>query len=228
MKQLKDPKKLVFYIVLALIIVAGIAMTVIKGFNVELKYTANKKVDLTINQEVDVDKIQEKADEIFGKGNSIIQVTGLLKDSVRITAKEITEEQKNNLVEKVNELYPQEVAEGEESKKLLDASKVTLQGAENARLRDILNPYIIPFSIVTIVVVVYYAVRYRKLRVIKVIFKAITKILVSQLVLLSILVLIRFPMGRITTPLMLIVYTTSLVCININLMKEEKKKKLEK
>ena len=228
MKQLKKSKKLVFYIVTALIIVAGIAMSIFKGFNVELKYAANKKVNLTIKQEVEVEKIQEKADEIFGKGNSKIQVTGLLKDSVQITAKEITEEQKNTLVEKVNEIYSKEVAEGESAQKLLDTSKITIQSTENARLRNILKPYILPIIITTIVIGVYYIVRYRKLGIIKVIFKSSTIILVSQLVLLSVLVLTRFPMGRLTTPLILVVYTTSLVGININLMKCEKIKRMEK
>lgn len=208
MKQLKNPKKLVFYIVIALIIVAGIAMSILKGFNVELKYTANKKVNLTIKQEIKIERIQEKADEIFGKGNSIIQVTGILKDSVQITAKEITEEQKNTLVEKVNEIYAKEEAEGESVQKLLDASKVTIQGTENARLRDILKPYILPIIITTIISIVYYVVRYSKLGIIKVIFKSSTIIVISQLVLASILVLTRLPMGRLTTPLILVVYTT--------------------
>ena len=56
MKQLKDPKKLVFGIVTLIIIIAGIVMIAVKGFNVELRYTANKKVELIINQEIDINK----------------------------------------------------------------------------------------------------------------------------------------------------------------------------
>ena len=137
MKQVKDSKTIFFYIVIALVIIAGIAMVAIKGFNVELRYRANKKIELGIGQTVDAAKIQEKADEVFGKGKSIVQILEVFQDSVQITAENISEEQKNSLVEKVNELYPQEATEeGKEPEKLLDASKVTITSTENARLRD--------------------------------------------------------------------------------------------
>ena len=222
MEQIKEPKKILFYIVIALIILAGIVMVAIKGFNVELRYTANKKVELAIGETVDISKIQEKADEVFGKGKSIVQYVEVYKDTVQVTAKDITEEQKNSLVEKVNELYPQEdtndtseeeQAEDEQTEpaKLLDASTITIQGTENARLRDFLKPYVIPVAIVTVVILVYYAILYRKLGVVRVLVRAILIIVLSQIVLLSILAIIRFPMGRFTTPLILLVYLTSLI-----------------
>ena len=79
---------------------------------------AHQKIELVIGETVDVTRIQEKADEVFGEGNSVVQIVEVFKDSVQITAKEISEEQKNNLVEKVNELYPQEATEeGKEPEK---------------------------------------------------------------------------------------------------------------
>ena len=224
MKQIKDPKKMIIYILIALIIIAGIVMVAVKGFNVELKYTANQKVELAIGETVDVEKIQEKADEVFGKGKSIVQVVEIFEDTVQITAKEISEEQKNSLVEKVNELYPQEAVEGKEPQKLLDASKITIESNENARLRDFLRPYVIPCAIVTLVILVYYAILYRKLGVVKVILKSGLIIVLSQTVLLSILAITRFPMGRLTTPLILLVYVTSLIYTSGKLIKEKKSK----
>lgn len=222
MKQLKDPKKIFFYIVLA-IIIAGIVLVATKGFNVELKYRANKKIELAIGETVDVSKIQEKADEVFGKGKSIVQVVEIFQDSVQITAEEISEEQKNSIVEKVNELFPQEATtEGEEPTQLLDASKITIDSNENARLRDFLKPYIIPTIVVTLVILVYYAILYRKLGVKKVIIKSVLIIVLSQLVLLSILAIVRFPMGKLTTPLILLVYVTSLIYTSGSFIKKAK------
>ena len=97
MKQLKDPKK-ILYILIALIITAGITMVALKGFNVEMRYKANQKVELAIGQELkedDISKIQEKANEVLGKGNFILQEVESFKDTVQITAEKITEEQKN-------------------------------------------------------------------------------------------------------------------------------------
>lgn len=223
MKQLKDPKKIILYIVMALVIIAGIVMVAVKGFNVELRYSANKKIELAIGETVDAAKIQEKADEVFGKGKSIVQVVEIYKDAVQVTAKDITEDQKNSLVEKVNELYPQEATEeGKEPAKLLDASKVGIQSTEHARLRDFLKPYIAPVAIVTVIIVAYYAIRYRKLGVAKVILQSVLTIVLAQLVLLSLLVLVRFPMGRLTTPLILLVYLSTLIYTSGSLIKQEK------
>lgn len=224
MKQLKDPKKIFFYIVIALVIIAGIAMVAVKGFNVELRYRANKKVELAIGEIVDVEKIQEKADEVFGKGKAVVQIVEVYKDTVQITAADISEEQKNSLVEKVNELYPQEATEeGKEPAALLDASKIKIGGTENARLRDFLKPYVIPVLAATVVVLIYYAIRYRKLGVAKVFFKSALRIVVPQLVLLSVLAIVRFPMGRLTAPLVLLVYVTTLIYTSGRLMKDANK-----
>lgn len=226
MKQLKDPKKIILYAIIALIIILGIVMVAIKGFNVELRYRANQKVELAIGEEVNATEIQKKADEVFGKGNSIVQVVEIYKDAVQITAESITEEQKNDLVEKVNELYPQEATEeGKEPEKLLDASKITIQSTQNAHLRDFLKPYIIPTSVITIIIIAYYAIRYHKLGTIKVILKSIIIIVLTQLLLLSILAIVRFPMGRLTTPLILLVYLTTLIYISGTLIKEQKEVK---
>ena len=211
MKQLKNPKKIFFYLVIALIIIAGIIMIAVKGFNVELRYKANQKIELSIGETVDISKIQEKADEVFSKGKSIVQSVEIFKDSVQITAENISEEQKNELVEKVNELYPQEATEGENTTKLLNAESITIDSTENARLRDILKPYVIPTIVVTIIILAYYAILYRKLGVIKVILRSLLTIVLAQAVLLSILAITRFPMGRLTTPLILLVYVTSLI-----------------
>lgn len=228
MEQLKNPKKMILCMVIAIIIIIGIIMIASKGFNVELRYTANQTIQFTIGERVDVEKIQEKVDEVFGKGFAIVQVVELYKDTVQVTAKEITEEQKNSLVQKINELYPQEPAiEGEEAPYLLDASDITINSNENARLRDILKPYIIPLTIATSLVLAYYAIRYRKLGVVKVLIESGVIMAIAQALLLSVLAIVRFPMGRLTTPLILLVYVVSLIYTSGNLMKAEKAKRQE-
>lgn len=224
MEQLKDPKKIILWMIIAITIISGIIMVAIKGFNVELRYRAHKTIELTIGEEVNQEKIQEKANEVFGKGKAIVQIVEVYKDTVQITAKEISEEQKNSMVAKVNELYPQEVAEGEGDKQLLDASKITIKSSENARLRDFLKPYVIPLVVVTIILLAYYAILYRKLGIIKVLVKAGLSIVLSQAVLLSLLALTRFPMGRLTTPLILLVYVISLINVSGSLIKAQKTK----
>lgn len=210
MKQLTTKKK-ILYIVMALIIIAGISVVAVKGFNVELKYRHHQKIELNIGEEVKTEEIQKIADEVFGKNKSNVQIIEVYKDAVQITAKEISEEQKNSVVQKVNELYPQEAAEGKEATALIKAENVKIITNTNIRLRDVISPYIIPMIIITIVVLVYLAIRYRKLGIVKSIVEPAVILVLTQVILLSVLAIVRFPMGRLTMPLILLVYVVSII-----------------
>lgn len=216
MKQLTTTKK-VIYILMALVVIAGIIVVALKGFNVELKYRYHQKIELNIGEEVEIAKIQKVADEVFGKNNANVQVIEVYKDAVQITVAEISEEQKNSLVEKINSLYPQE------NDVLIKAESVEIITNSNIRLRDILKPYVFPATIVTIAVLVYFAVRYRKLGLLKAIAKPVVILILTQVILLSVLAIVRFPMGRLTTPLVLLVYVSSLIFISGKMEKESKK-----
>lgn len=210
MKQLTTKMK-ILYIAMALIIIAGIAVVAVKGFNVELKYRHHQKIELNIGEEVKTEEIQKIADEVFGKNKSKVQIIEVYKDAVQIASTEISEEQKNAVVQKINELYPQEAEEGKEAKVLIKAENVKIITNTNIRLRDVVSPYIIPMIIITIVVLVYVAIRYRKLGIVKSIVEPAVILVLTQVILLSVLAIIRFPMGRLTMPLVLLVYVVSII-----------------
>ena len=210
MKQLTTKKK-ILYIAMALIIIAGIAVVAVRGFNVELRYRHHQKIELNIGEEVKTKEIQKIADEVFGKNKSNVQIIEVYKDAVQIASTEISEEQKNALVQKVNELYPQEAEEGKEVTVLIKADNVKTITNTNIRLRDVVSPYIIPMIIITIVVLVYLAIRYCKLGIVKSIVEPAVILVFAQVILLSVLAIVRFPMGRLTMPLVLLVYVVSII-----------------
>ena len=215
MKQLTTPKK-VIYILMALVLIAGIIVVAVKGFNVELKYKQHQKIELNIGQEVKKAEIEKIADEVLGKNKSNVQIIEVYKEVVQITAAEISEEQKNSIVEKINNLYPQETGE------LLKAENVKILTNSNVHLRDVLTPYIYPLAIVTVAILAYFAIRYHKLGILKSIVKPVSILALTQLIVFSILAIIRFPMGRLTTPLLLLAYVSSLIYISIKIEKESK------
>ena len=200
MKQLTTKKK-ILCIVIALILIVGIAMVAIKGFNVELKYRHHQKIELSIGKTVNIDEIKKIADEVFEKSN--IQIIEVYKDAIQITAENITEEQKNTIVQKINELYSQE--------DLIKADNVKIMTNTNIRLRDVVKPYIIPVVIITVLVLAYIAIRYHKLGIIKSVIEPLGIILLTQVILLSVLAIVRFPMGRLTMPLVLLAYIVSII-----------------
>ena len=226
MKQLTTKMK-ILYIAMALIIIVGIAVVAVKGFNVELKYRHHQKIELNIGEEVKTEEIQKIADEVFGKNKSKVQIIEVYKDAVQIASTEISEEQKNAVVQKINELYPQEAEEGKEAKVLIKAENVKIITNTNIRLRDVVSPYIIPMIIITIVVLVYVAIRYRKLGIVKSIVEPAVILVLTQVILLSVLAIVRFPMGRLTMPLVLLVYVVSIIFATEKVVYETAMMKIE-
>lgn len=200
MKQ-KQTKILVALI--AIILVVGAIMIFTKGLAFELKYRDSKKVEINLGKEFEEKDVKEITNEIFGKQEVIIQPIEVYKDAMSITTTEITDEQKANLVTKLNEKYQTE----------LSADDITIEEVANVRGRDIIKPYIVPFVVVTIIILAYFVIRYNKLNLLEVLTQSIGIIVLSQLVLLGIMAITRIPVGTLTIPVVLVVYLlSSFVC----------------
>ena len=203
MKQLKGKnKKILAIIIISLIIIAGIIVTIILGFNKELKYSQTQSIDVYIEQQVDRNKIKDIANEILGR-NNMVEVVEIYEDMVTIRAKNISEEQKNNLVNKIKENYEFEQT----------AEETTIKNIPAARLIDMYKNYIIPFAISGIVVLVYMLIRYRKKGILKVLTKTIFIPIIAILVLLSIIAITRIPVGRFITVVVIFIYVLSILYV---------------
>lgn len=196
MKQ-KETKILIALI--AIILILGTIMIATKGIAFELKYQDSQKVELNIGKEFEKKDIKNITSEVFGKQPVMIQAIEVYKDAVSITTPEITEEQKTELVTKINEKYETE----------LKAEDITIEETVHTRGRDIIKPYVMPFVIATIIILIYLAVRYNKLNPFKVLLQSVGIIVLSQLVLLGIMAISRMPIGEFTIPAVLLVYMLS-------------------
>ena len=203
MKQLKGKNtKILAIIIISLIIIAGIIVTIVLGFNKELKYSQAQSIDVYIEQQVDRNKIKDIANEILGSSN-MVEVVEIYEDMVTIRAKTISEEQKNNLVNKIKESYEFEQT----------AEETTIKTITAARLTDMYKNYIIPFAISGIIVLVYMLIRYRKKGILKVLAKTIFIPIIAILVLLSIIAITRIPVGRFIPVVVILVYVLSILYV---------------
>ena len=203
MKQLKGKnKKILAIIIISLIIIAGTIVTIILGFNKELKYSQTQSIDVYIEQQVDRNKIKDIANEVLGK-NNIVEVVEIYEDMATIRAKTISEEQKNNLVNKIKENYQFEQT----------AEETTIKNVPAARLIDMYKNYIIPFAISGIIVLVYMLIRYRKKGILKVLAKTIFVPVIAILLLLSIIAITRIPVGRFIPVVVIFVYVLSILYV---------------
>ena len=175
MKQ-KSTKILV--ILIALILIVGAIMIGVKGLAFELKYQNGKQAVL-------------------------IEQIEVYKDAANIITTDITEEQKADLVTKINEKYGTE----------LSADNITIEEHSKIRGRDLIKPYIAPFTIATAIILVYFMIRYYKLNSLKVLLKSAGIIVLAQLVLLGIMAITRMQIGELTIPFVLVVYVLSMLIV---------------
>ena len=216
MKQFIKSKQLKIILML-LVIIAGIVMIAVKGFNFDLKYQDTQRVELYLKTEFNISDIRQITDEVFGNQKVMIQKVEVFEDSVSITTTSISDEQKGNLITKINEKYGTE----------LTAEDTTVEDIGHTRGRDIIKPYILPFAIAVIVVLIYLGIRYHKLSIAKVIAKSIGIMALAQILLFSVMAITRIPIGRLTIPMVILVYLLTLFGITNKFEKDLSKKKLD-
>lgn len=205
------------YIIICVIILAGIIMTLVKGFKFDLNYEAAQKVEIYIGKEFSIDDIKTITNEVFEGKDVLIEKVEEYEDTVSIKTSEITDDQKNNLVTKINEKYELETK----------AEEINIVKIPHTRFMDINKKYIFPLILSLVIILVYVGIRFIKIGVLKSLTSTCLSVILSEAVLMSIVALARIPVGRITTALILLTYVISIVTINANLENELKAKKLE-
>ena len=216
MKQLIKNKNFVISLIV-LVVLAGIVMIAVKGFNFDLKYKDTQRVELYLQTQFEISDIKQITNEIFGNQRVMIQKVEVFEDSVSITTSSISDDQKSNLVTKINEKYGTE----------LTAEDIEVQNITHTRGRDIIKPYIVPFAIAVIAILIYMAIKYYKLNMLKVISQSAAILLLAQIVLFCIIAIARIPIGRLTIPMVILVFLLTVFGLTCNLEKKLAKKKVE-
>ena len=113
---------------------------------------------------------------------------------VSISSKEITEDQKNSVLDKIKEKYE------------LDDVTTSVESVPNVKLTDIAKNYILPIVISIAIIAVYSIVRFWKLNPVRVFVELILNTCIVEAVLASVLAILRLPICKITLPIALILY----------------------
>ena len=192
-------KKIIAIVLIGLIILAGIIVVSVWGFNKEIKFAQGQKIEIYVGQNVDQKKIKEIADDVLGMHN-MVQTIEIYQDMVTIKSPSITEEQRNSIISKMKEIY--EIEQTQEN--------TTIENVPATRIRDMYKQYVVPFIISGILVVAYLVVRYYKKGILKVLSTAIIVPVVAELLLFSWMAIVTIPIGRFTPVLVILVYIASI------------------
>ncbi|MCI8961772.1 MAG: hypothetical protein HFJ18_02480 [Clostridia bacterium] len=211
MKNINNIMRIIM-VIFALIILSGIIMICVKGYNYDLLYSKSVRMNIYLTKEFKVNEIEEIAKEILGTNKLKVQQGNTFGTVVSIVAKEITEEQQNNIIQKLNEKYEIEINKDED---------LIVAQIPQVNIMEITTKYISPLVITTIVILVYFVIRYRSQGIIKCIgIPVLTLIGVSALY-VSIIALTRIPVNEFFTIFLVLIYFLTLICNAIKLNKQE-------
>lgn len=206
--------KRVVSILLICLLIAGIIVIAVKGFNVGLKYSENTQIAINIGKTFEINDIKQITSEVFKGQRVIIQKVELYEDMVQITVKEASEGQINELNTKINEKY--------ELENSIDDVEVVLNA--NVRLRTLIKPYILPISILSIVTILYAMIVYRKQGILYVLYTTAMAIVAPQAILSSLYAVTRIPINRLTSIIAVVVYIASITITMIYFGKKKNSK----
>ncbi len=168
---------------LILIIIAGIVVVALKGVNVSLLYEQHESVNLVIGKEININDIKDICKEVFSDKEVIIRKVELFDDSVNINVESMTDEEKQKLVEKTNEKYGTDFT----------VESISVKSNPKVRIRDIVRPYIVPLVISIIAIVAYMVIRFRKMKISKLLGKIFVVIVLTEALIVSIVTITRIP-----------------------------------
>lgn len=213
-------KKKILIAVMTCIIIVGFAMIGFVGLNFDINYTANKEIDIYLGTQFEISDIRGLVKEVIGNKTTVIQKVELYEEIVSIKVKDISDEQIEQLLAKINEKYNLEIKKDD----------ITITNNPNLRGRDLVKPYILPIAISVVLVLVYAGIKFYRVNSIEVISKLIGLNIIAQLFYVSVLAITRLPVNRLTIPVSIAIYIATTLAVTINfenkeIVKEKKKNK---
>lgn len=173
----------VLYLLCILVIVIGIIVWKNFGLNYSTELAYGTTVEIYFDNFTNKDDIENIAKDAFGKDIKVKEVERF-SDAFAIKVKgEITDEQKNNFVSKVNEKYSLE-------KTVEDLTIIETPAIQG---RDLTRNYIKPTCISAILILVYLTIRYRKIGNIKLALITLVKIAIITGAYFGLVVITRLP-----------------------------------
>lgn len=198
-------KNLIIYIVICLIIIAGVAVWEAKGFRTEMQFAPRKQIELTNYTGIQISDMESIASEVLGNTNFMVEPVETFGNAVVIIAKDITEEQRNDIVTKFNEKYSTD----------LKSEYIEIKQIPFTRIKDVIKRFILPGIITLAMVLIYFVIRFRKIGWKKVTIRTLLLPAVAELLLFSIISIVRMPFSRLTVALGIGLYIISIIALTV-------------
>ena len=211
---MKEKSKKLFLIIIAVIIIVGAVFYSFKKFNMEDNYSAREQILISNQTGIDEKKIEEIVKSVLNKKVTVNKVERF-GTTVQISTYAISEEEKEAIVNKVNEELGLSISN--------DDVKITK--IANTRVRDVLKQYIIPVVAIFSSVLLYFVIVYHKLGLKKVLVKGVAVPVVTELTYYAIIAITRIPFGKAVNSIAIGLAALSITWVAICFQKEKNDKK---
>ncbi len=194
----------ILYIICILIIIAGAIVLKFLGTNYSIENTKGKSVEIYFDYSTNKNDITAIAKETFGENIKVSEIERF-NDAFAIFVKDdITDEQKNNFISKINEKYSLE-------KKVDD---LTITDIPKMQGKDLVKSYITPSLIAMVIIFIYLCIRYFKIGNVKVAVEVILKVFLITGAYFGIVVITRLPIVNMyTVPVGILIAIITLITL---------------
>lgn len=202
-------KKIIFRCIIVVIFIASIITTFKLGMKVSPYYGEGETIIFQCTKDINVKEIEDISKQVFENQVILVQRVEFFNNSIQIKVQKIEDGDIKDLCAKVNEKYGTE----------LEESDFNTRHSSNIQLRSIIRPYIMPVIISAIIILFYYAIRYKGTsEMIRLVINGI----IGEGLLYSLYALGRIPITVITLPIALILYVFIVIITTIYNEKNQK------
>lgn len=188
-----------------LLLIAGIVVVALKGVNVSLQLQGHESIVVKVGKEIEIKDINEICNNVFQNKKYIAKNVEMFNDSANILVESITDEEKEKLVNNINEKYETELTVGD----------LTVRANSNIRIRDIVIPFVIPIIISVLLIGAIYGVIYRNKETIIKYCKTLGIVLLTEALVSSVIAIVRIPLSQSIITLMLFLAVAEIMyCMN--------------
>lgn len=206
-------KNKLLYLILIIVIIVGAIVYKVKGINKELNYSNRQEFEISAASTFDVSKVEEIVKSVISNRPIKVQKVERFENALEISSTEILEEEKENIINKINEEYNENISN--------ENAKIT--SVTVTRLIDILMPYIVPATIAMVIVVFYFVILYNKIGITELLTKGILLPILIELSYYALIVITRIPFGKITNSIAVGIFILTIGMLTICFQKQKEK-----
>ena len=214
-------KNKIIIVLLILVIAIGTFIGCRNGFNLGKDFRASKKLNIQFAENFEIADVEEIAREVFGNNIYKIEYLNEFKADVVISLKEVSNEQIENLENKLKEKYTSFKNEEE-----IDQSHIheiiQIIDIPSINVYDLVQIYINPLVITAILSIICMIILFYKKGILKVVITALCGIIGSLALYISAVAILRIPVNEWTISSGILIYMISVFGTTIYLKKEVK------